>query len=190
MKRLIIISILISSFSLVAQKNEYQYEYRLKLPSTEAYQYMEYKSIEATDTGSSFKKYLDTVTYSPTVYVLDSKLNEEEFFTVDLLDSEKKLLKSYNQDRFDSDSLIINLNMETSYLAFSYGQWDTVLFHYHADQKPHKISLVGSNEEGWGILRCKKRLNPKEMKEIYRALRLKEESELIKCKTCFVGFEI
>jgi hypothetical protein len=170
----------------------YKFGYRLMVPSSEPYQYMEYKNINWADTGTSFRNHIDTTKYKVTIIPLLANLEPTFMSNISFLDSDKKPLKKYRFKTFQ-DSLQVELPWHTTYIASDFNfRNDTILFYFHADQVPTRITLISgdSNELTWPILRCKRRLSAIEMEEIYHGIKLKKTSALEKCGVCKLSFEI
>ena len=189
------ILIFLSSLTVSAQfdtDSVYKFAYRLAVPETDPYQYMEYKSIDWADTGTSFERYLDTIEYDVTIVPLGKDLKPALTSKISILNHEKEVINEFMTEQFINDSIQVKLKPGTAYIAFDcFFRQDTVLFYWHADQIPTRLTLVCSDDGfHWPLLLCKRRLTPKEMNDVYQAVKLGEETELEKCGICYRGSEI
>lgn len=170
----------------------YRFGYRLEVPLTEPYQYMEYKTVNWADTGSSFAQYLDTVQHPVSIISLNKDLKPALTSKISVLDHEKRLISEFQNEKLLPDTLEVQLGLGTTYLAYDCNfEQDTVLFYWHADQIPTVVTLVcGDDGFHWPILLCKRRLSAKEIHDVYEAVKLREVPEVKKCGICYFGSEI
>ncbi len=191
----ILITLLLLGLDLTAQlrpDSVYKYGYRLNVPSTEAYQYMEYESINWADTGNSFSQYLDSSKYIVNIITLNDWLKPAPTLELAFLDLDGNILKEYQNPEF-LDSLLVELPRNTNYIVFYTAfKKDTVYFSFHSDQIPKRITLIPGRFNGLTrpILRCKRRLSPNEMDDIYKAIRFNKTAQIDECGICQLMFEI